>query len=105
MFNNLFKSIKNFFGSPPLRTQFEEMVLQEELEKKKALAEPAVVKTAPETVVAEPVVASAVVNDQITDAVTVEKPVKPKKAKAKSKDVVEDPAKKPRAPRKTRPKA
>lgn len=111
MFDNLFKSIKDFFSGPPLRTQFEEMVLQEELEKKKEVVPPVVVDAVPtHGSHAKPV------EDQITDAVTQAAPAKPKRAKtAKGKFKADDkatpvvneaweggkaPEKKPRAPRK-----
>ena len=122
MFGKVYQAIKDFFAAPPIRTQFEEMVLQEEVEKKNAVP-PAVAdvvpshgshaeakaevskKEAPETVtiLAEPVHGkhSKPVDSQITDAVTA-KPKKVRKAKdAESVSAAsEAPAKKPRAPRK-----
>lgn len=99
MFDKLFKTIKDFFSGPPLRTQFEEMVLQEELKKQS----PAVADYTPShgghaepiskqdadgtvTILAEPVHGkhSKPVNDQITDAVTT-KEAKPKKPRAPRK--------------------
>lgn len=80
MFGNLFKSIKDFFSGPPLRTQFEEMVLQEELEKRKEVVPPPVVVDAVPTHGSH----SKPVEDQITDAVTT-KESKPKKPRAPRK--------------------
>lgn len=110
MFDKFFKSVKSFFTAEPLKTQFEEMVLQEAA-KEAEKATPAEVK--PEPVVAQATASS--VNDQITDAVT-QAPAKPKRARtAKGKLKADDPAtpevneawegdkapeKKPRAPRK-----
>ena len=107
MFDKFFKAVKSFFTAEPLKTQFEEMVLQEAA-KEAEKATPAEVKP-------EPVVAQTLVNDQITDAVT-QAPAKPKRARTtKGKLKADDPAtpevneaweggkapeKKPRAPRK-----
>ena len=117
MFDKILKAVSEFFTAPPIRTQFEEMVLQEEVEKQKAVVPPVVVP---------PVIVDAVpthgahaaepVNDQITDSVTQAAPAKPKRAKtAKGKFAADDkatpavneaweggeaPAKKPRASRK-----
>ena len=112
MFNKFLKAVTEFFTSPPIRTQFEEMVLQEEAEKQKAAVPPVVIDAVPThgAHAAEPV------NDQITDSVTQAAPAKPKRAKtANGKFAADDkatpavneaweggeaPAKKPRAPRK-----
>lgn len=104
MFGKVYQAIKDFFVAPPIRTQFEEMVLQEEVEKKNAVP-PAVADVVPShgshaepaavTIHAEPVHGqhSKPVDDQITDAVT----TKPKRTrKAKAADAVDAPAKKPR---------
>lgn len=137
MFKNLWKAIKEFFVAPPIRTQFEEIILQEEI-KKMDEVKPAVADYVPShgghatpkedapkeevsqvvSILAEPVhgAHSKPVEDQITDSVTIEKTVKPKRAKtAKGKFKADDkstpevneaweggiaPAKKPRAPRK-----
>lgn len=127
MFGKVWKAIKEFFVAPPIKTQFEEMVLQEEIKKK----EPVVADYTPShgshadpvskqdadgtvTILAEPVHGkhATPVEDQITDAVTV-KPKRARAAKGKLKaddkstpDVNEAweggvaPAKKPRVPRK-----
>lgn len=90
MFANFIKAVKSFFTAEPLKTQFEEMVLQE------AIKEQPAVTPAPVAVKALP----TAVNDQITDSVT-QAPVKPKRAKAAKKvEGEEAPAKKPRTPRK-----
>lgn len=34
MFEKFFNSIRNFFGAPPIKTQFEDMILQDEVKKK-----------------------------------------------------------------------
>lgn len=105
MFGKVLQALKDFFVAPPIRTQFEEMILQEEVEKKTAVP-PVVADVVPShgshaeskavTIHAEPVHGehSKPVNDQITDAVTT-KPKKALKAKAKAADVAA-PAKKPR---------
>lgn len=99
MFNKFFNTIKDFFSVPALKTQFEEMVLQEEVKKKEPVvadytpthgthAEPVSKQDADGTVtiLAEPVHGkhSKPVNDQITDAVTT-KPKRARNAKGKLK--------------------
>jgi hypothetical protein len=112
MFNKFLKAVTEFFTAPPIRTQFEEMVLQEEVEKQKPVVPPVVVDAVP----THGAHAAAPVNDQITDSVTQAAPAKAKRAKtAKGKFKSDDkatpavneaweggvaPAKKPRAPRK-----
>lgn len=112
MFDKIFKAVSEFFTSPPIRTQFEEMVLQEEVEKQKVTAPPVADYTpshgthsvpADEPVEVKPAVitetpvhgahAAKPVNDQITDSVTQAAPAKPKRAKtAKGKFKADDAA-------------
>jgi hypothetical protein len=114
MFNKFFKAVTDFFTAPPIRTQFEDIVLEEAIKERNSKAEvPPVIVDAVPTHGAH---AAPQVNDQITDSVTQAAPAKPKRAKtAKGKFAADDkatpevneaweggeaPAKKPRAPRK-----
>lgn len=112
MFDKFFKTFVEFFSGPSLKTQFEDIVLDEAAKKETKKEE---VKVEAVEATASP--AAAVVETQITDAVTIaEKPAKPKRARtAKGKLKADDkatpevneaweggvaPAKKPRAARK-----
>ena len=117
MIKGFWNSIKEIFTGPTLKTQFEEMVLQEEAKK----VEPVVADYTPShgshaepvskvetdgtvTILAEPVHgkhSKPAVNDQITDAVTAEKP---KKTRKKKEETGEAPVKKPRK-KKSNPEA
>lgn len=116
MIKRFWNSIKEIFTGPSIKTQFEEMVLQEEVKKQ----EPVVADYTPShgshadpvskveadgtvTILAEPVHGkhSKPVNDQITDAVTAEKPKKTRKKKEESSEA---PVKKPRK-KKSNPEA
>ena len=111
MFDKIFKAVLKFFTSPPIRTQFEEMVLQEEVEKQKTTVPPVVADYTPShgshsaladepveekpTVITETPVHGAhsaePVTTQITDSVTQAAPAKPKRAKtAKGKFASDD---------------
>lgn len=84
MFGRFIQALKEFFVAPPIITQFEEMVLQEEVEKKKVVVPPVIIDAVP-THGAH----AAPVESQITDAVT----TKPKRARtAKGKLKADDPA-------------